>query len=145
MKNRKLLGKNVLNEPYPPTINILKDNSYLSINKWRYVFYINLHKSDRQKSCFSTGTNIWHQGITQIYKEKHFKEAFRVISLSTKSVIFMLILNKVIDIREINTFKDDLYGVIGFYGFGAERGNLYLGLMSIRSIQKPYVWFIEQP
>ena len=75
MKNRKLLGKNVLKKPYLPNINVMEDNNYPSINKWRYVFYFNLHKSDRQKSCI----NIWPQGITQIYKEKHLKEAYRVI------------------------------------------------------------------
>jgi len=35
------------------------------------------------------------------------------------------------DKREVNTFKDDLYEVIRFYGFGDERGYLYLGVMSI--------------
>jgi len=75
MKNRKLLGKNVLKKPYLPNINVMEDNNYPSINKWRYVFYFNLNKSGRQKSCI----NIWPQGITQIYKEKCLKEAYRVI------------------------------------------------------------------
>ena len=137
MKNRKLLGKNVLKKPYLPNINVMEDNNYPSINKWRYDFYFNLHKSDRQKSCLSTRTNIWDQGITQIYKEKHLKKAYRGITLSTLSVIFMLILNKFMDKREVKTFKDDLYQVIRFYGFEDERGYLFLGVMSIWNMRKP--------
>jgi len=41
------------------------------------------------------------------------------------------------DKREVNTFKDDLYEVIRFYGFGDERGYLYLGVMSIWNMRKP--------
>ena len=73
----------------------------------------------------------FRRGITEIYKEECLKEAYGIIPLSTQSVIFILIFNKIMDKREVNTFKDDLYEVIRFYGFGDERGYLYLGVMSI--------------
>ena len=62
----------------------------------------------------------FRRGITEIYKEECLKEAYGIIPLSTQSVIFILIFNKIMDKREVNTFKDDLYGVIRFYGFGDE-------------------------
>lgn len=51
-------------------------------------------------------------GITEVNKEKGFKEALRIIALSAYSVIAIFRATKFIDKGKINAFKEDFKGVV---------------------------------